>query len=444
MWKILNSRKLAFWLLFIFLSLLLLSAFIPSYYTLSDKELHDLEQGSPYFYWVISHFSTPFLIRNPVFTVASFLLFLSTLVCTADRVRLWTASRKSEFSKEKSFSFSVTETAQEDTAVLRERIGRLLSRGRWERGSEQTEQAVVLTGQKGVSGFWGSIVFHVGLLFCFLAGPASALTGYRGELVLLENEKISLRSVAGVEKAPASLPDAEITVHDLRGEFFKGRYRQDFGGMMTVNTGTERQELAFAVNSPVSYRGYQFSLQEFGYAPRLVIGWPGSEKFDSFLKVSVDEEKDTFNLGGGVRALVLFFPDFFREGGKIGSRSRMPVNPVTMVKLFRGEKEVYKGLFRPGDEAVWEGNRVGVPEYKRWVNLAVTGEMGINLVIIGTLLVVAGLFVRFVSNERRIEFELVPAPEGTKLKVRGYSRYYPAFLEKEVLEMASKIIAGEG
>jgi cytochrome c biogenesis protein len=230
----------------------------------------------------------------------------------------------------------------------------------------------------------------------------------------------------------------------LRGEYFKGRYRQDFGGVMTVSTGTERQELAFAVNSPVSYRGYQFSLQEFGYAPRLVIEWPGREKFDSFLKVSVDEEKDSFDLGEGVRALVLFFPDFFREGDKIGTRSRTPVNPVTMVKLFREGTEVYKGLFRPGDEAAWEGNRIGVPEYKRWVNLAVTGEIGINLVIIGTLLVVAGLFARFVSNERRIEFELMPVPEGTRLKVRGYSRYYPAFLEKEVLDMASRIITEEG
>ncbi len=136
----------------------------------------------------------------------------------------------------------------------------------------------------------------------------------------------------------------------------------------------------------------------------------------------------------------MFFPDFFRDGNKIGSRSRLPKNPVTLVRLYRGEQEVFKGLFKPGDEGLWEGTRITVPDFKHWVGMNVTREQGINLIIIGFVLAVFGLLVRFLSNERRIEFELSPAvPQWTNFRVRGYSRYYPAFLEKEVLEMAENL-----
>jgi cytochrome c biogenesis protein len=54
----------------------------------------------------------------------------------------------------------------------------------------------------------------------------------------------------------------------------------------------------------------------------------------------------------------------------------------------------------------------------------------------------AGLLLRFLSNERIIEMRLRESAAGASVAVRGYSRYYPAFLEKEVREMAVRV-AGE-
>jgi cytochrome c biogenesis protein len=73
------------------------------------------------------------------------------------------------------------------------------------------------------------------------------------------------------------------------------------------------------------------------------------------------------------------------------------------------------------------------------VNLIVVRETGILFVIIGFVLGTTGLLVRFLSNERRTEVELAAAPEGTRITISGFSRYYPAFLEKEVREMAQKL-----
>jgi cytochrome c biogenesis protein len=444
MFKTLNSRRFAVYLLSLFLLILFISALIPNNYTLSGEEWFGLERNSPTLFWIYSHFSTPFLVNNPFFQMISFLLFLSTSACTLDRILRWHKSRASEFEKEEAFSFSATETSRHGLLVLQGEVERLLSCGHWAKSVENGGQAVVISGQKGMSGFWGSIAFHVGLLFCFLAVPVTALTGFRGELILTEDVALPLRSgvVSTGGKTSSTLPDLQVQVRHLRGKYFEGRFKYDFGGTLTLNDRSGGKDIPFWVNKPATYGGYQFSLQEYGNAPRLVLERDGRTFFDYYLNLRHPDEGDYFELDGGVRAFVMFFPDFFREGNKIGSRSKLPNNPVTLVRLYRGDREVFKGLFKPGDERMWEGARIRVPDYRHWVTLIVTRDAGIHLVIIGSLLGVAGLLVRFMSNERRIEFELSLVRQGTRFKVRGYSRYYPAFLEKEVADMAARLREG--
>ena len=442
MWKFLNSRKVAVFLLCLFLGMLLGSALIPSPYTVTPREWQELQRQNGALFWAYSHLSTPFVVKNPLFAAISLALFLSTLVCTIERGRQWWSSRCYELSKEKAFSFAVTETSARTRAALLGEVESLLSSGRWRSSTERSGESVVLSGDKGMSGFWGSMVFHLGLLACFLAAPVTLVTGFKGEMTLVEDEPVlgsaALTSPDGGGRSSA-LDAARVKVRAVRGEYYQGQFKYDFGGRLSVADGGGEQEMPFAVNHPVSYRGYQFSLNSFGFAPHLVIGTGQGNQVDNYLRVSNAEEENYFTLDKELRAFVLFFPDFVREGGKVGTRSKNPANQVTMVKLFRGEREVFKGLFRPGEEAVWEGRRISVPDYKHWVAFAVTREYGIVCVLIGFVLVVAGLFARFLSNERRIEFELVALPEGTAVKVRGYSRYYPAFLEKEVLQMAGSL-----
>jgi hypothetical protein len=71
----------------------------------------------------------------------------------------------------------------------------------------------------------------------------------------------------------------------------------------------------------------------------------------------------------------------------------------------------------------------------------VVKEWGVPVLWAGFLVGVGGLFLRFASNERRMEFRVEPAPEGgSLLELRGYSRYYPAFLEREVQALAEEVL----
>ncbi|HBG06427.1 MAG: hypothetical protein A2075_00455 [Geobacteraceae bacterium GWC2_58_44] len=445
MYRLLISRRVAIYLLSVLLVVLIASALMPSNLTLSAEKWLELERKSPTLFWIYAHLSTPFLVRNPLFQLVSLLLCLSTLACTADRVVKWGRSRTLLFEKEKAFSFAVTRSSVRDPDAVRDRVEGFLARGGWQVSREQTEELTVISGQKGSSGFWGSVAFHAGLVCCFLAGPVTVFTGFSGEVTVTEEVSLPLRTamVAHPGHDAAAIPaELQLQVDHLRGEYFQGQYRHDFGGELALSDGRGSQRIPFAVNRPANFRGYQFCLSEYGNAPRLVLERDGETLFDYYLNLRHPVEGDRFDLEPGLRALVLFFPDFYRQGDRIGSRSRRPDNPVTLVRLFREEREVFSGLFKPGERQVWEGTSIGIPDYRHWVTLTVTKEQGVLLVMIGSLLGGAGLLARFLSNERRIEFEICRLGEEPGVKVRGYSRYYPAFLEKEVLAIAQKLAEG--
>jgi cytochrome c biogenesis protein len=441
-WKILNSRKFGVYVLGLVVVLLVISTFLPNYYTLSEIDWYELERDKPVFFWIASRFSTPFLVKNPFFLIISIFLFLSTVVCTISRINRWIKLRESEFSKDRAFSFSRDETSKHDIKKVGNDIETMLSKGRWERSSVREGDLFILSGEKGRSGFWGSVVFHIGLIICFFAGPVSVFTTFRGELVMPEDVSVSLRQgfASHIGKDPSNLPDVSVMVHDFRAEYFERKFKYDFGGVLTIRDQSAVQNLPFSVNNPIDYGGYQFSLHEYGFSPRVTIQKEGRVVFDYYLNLRHPDEGDRFEiLEEGLSALVMFFPDFIREETKIGSKSKLPDNPVTMIKLFRGDSEVFRGLFREKEKRIFDEYEITVDDFRYWTNLVVVRESGITVFIVGFLMGLAGLVARFLSNERRLEFVLSPEGERTEVTVKGYSRYYPAFLEREVIRLADTI-----
>jgi len=434
MWNLLNSKKFAVYVFAVFLVLLVASTFLPNFAVLGEKKWYELENEKPALFWLASHFSTPYLVTSALFIAASTFLFLSTVVCTITRISRWSRYRDSEFSKEKAFSFERDAFSPFSNEELQERIEQRLSSGRWRLSLERTDSAVLVSGQKGLSGFWGSVIFHLGLISCFLAGPVTALTNFHGVLTLTEDTEVLLKD--GFEAATGNTSllrsRALVRVHDFRGMFYEGKYNFDFKGMLTLREGYSRLDRPFAVNLPIDYKGHQFSLQQFGYSPHITLEKDGKTIFDYYLNLKHAEEGDYFEVPGGLRAFVMFFPDFINEGGKIRTKSMDENNPVAMLRLSGEKGELFKTLLKPGERKVFGAYRINMPDYRHWVSFSVSRELGMVFLVFGFLLVVAGLLGRFLSNERRLEFTLSPREKGTIINVKGYSRYYPAFLEEEV------------
>jgi len=270
---------------------------------------------------------------------------------------------------------------------------------------------------------------------CFLAAPISAFTVFRGEFLVTEDIATPLREgfVYHEGKPTTSLPPVDVLVSNLRGVYAEGIFKYDFGGEMLIGPA----EMAFSVNNPVNFAGYQISIESFGYSPNLVIEREGEPVFDYFLNLRHPNDGDYFEVPSEGRTLfALLFPDFVQEGTELRSRSRELNNPVLLIRLLRGTEEVQSGLLRPNGELSWNGYRLRFPEIRRWAGFMVVREQGIAVIAVGFLVGIIGLFIRFVSNERRLEFRIAAGErDASRVTISGFSRYYPAFLEKEVRTM---------
>jgi cytochrome c biogenesis protein len=441
-WKLLNSRRFAVYLLLGLLLVLVASSLLPSPITVSEEKWAELERERPVVFWLASYFATPYIVRSPLFVVPTVFLFFSTLVCTLTRVRNWARTRKSEFEKEQAFSFSVERELAGTAGEAEEGLLRVLRGKRWECAVSREAGGTEVVGQKGFGlGFWGSVVFHLGLIACFLGAPVSALTVFRGEFLVTEGVTTPLKEgfVYSEGKGIAGLPDEDVTVVDLEGRYAEGIYKVHFGGTVQIGGITA----PFSVNNPVEYEGYQFALDSFGYSPQIALERDGSTFFDYFLNLRYPKGGDYFQLPSeGLTLFVLLFPDFYQEGTMLRTSSREPNNPVCLVRFLRGQEEVAKGLVELGGETQIGDYVVRFPELRNWAGFVVVREWGVHVLAVGMVIGLAGLLLRFLSNERIIEMRLRESAAGASVAVRGYSRYYPAFLEKEVREMAARV-AGE-
>ncbi|AJE04660.1 cytochrome c biogenesis protein ResB [Geobacter pickeringii] len=431
-----GSRRTAVWLLAVPAFLLALSTFLPAPQGGGAAEPTGRGFWQGLVAWTAERYDTPHLVRTPFFLALWLFLFISTSICTMQRVLRWLRTHKTDFDAEKGFSWELeVETSQSPS----EAAGRFATDLR-QLGWQVNGDLGTVVAERGMAGsFWGSVMFHGGLLLCFIAVPVTALTAFSGSLILPEEIPVPIRQTVTVEQGSAeALPDDTITVRNLTARYSQGKYWLAFTGTLHFG-GPGDSGSAIAVSRPVSHAGFQFSLQEFGVSPRLIISGLAAP-FDYQLNLRHPEEGDWFDLPGGLRLFVLFFPDFFREGNRVGSRSLDERTPRLLYRITdRGGALVGKGILAPGEQGRFPGGEVAFPGFRHWAGLAIGKSSGLGLLMAGFGVVVAGLALRLLGNDRCVTATFETSGQGTLCRVRGQSRYYPAFLKREVANLVATI-----
>lgn len=436
---ILTSRTLAIVLMLLMVAALAGSAFLPSQAFLTSEEWEALSVQKPALFWLASRLSTPILVKSPVFAVLALFLSLSTLSCTIRRMFGWERHKATAPVKDKYFTFAVEgqfnfapQEALNVAAIT------LRSKGWVEAETSHTGQ---ITGQKGaVIGFWGSVAFHGALIICLVAAVVSYLTSFNGQMILTEGITLPLHEAVGTSHTGniAALPPAQVKVDNLEAVYKEGHFKYDFSGVLHLIQGRDRM-YPFKVNAPATIEGLQFSLQQFGFSPRLVIKGGSGTSFDYHLNLR-HEDGDYFPLESpDLKLFVVFFPEFDEKDGKIGTLSREVKNPRLLIKILQGEKVLHRALLAPGEKLPLGSYMVQFAELKSWALLSISKEPGLVILMAGLLLLTMALFVRFLSNERRIILSVQAGDDGTSFHLQGFSRYYPASLEREMVKLAEML-----
>lgn len=126
-----------------------------------------------------------------------------------------------------------------------------------------------------------------------------------------------------------------------------------------------------------------------------------------------------------------FFPDFVREGNKIGTRSVFLKNPVFWVTMGNVNK-----LLPLGGSADLGNYTIEFKEYRYWSYYKVSNDPGAAWVYLGFFTALAGLILRFWDNEKVFWFQQQPQDNGlVRVSIGGYSKYFPAIFEDQVAEL---------
>ncbi len=420
--RTLFSRTFALYLLVVMLAFLVVGSLLPDIDTMAEGEIVKASQARPYLYWLSGILRVQRLMSSPYFLALPVLIFLSTAVCTSRRV-LFRTRKEGGFTCE---AAGITNMGIRDIASL-------LSDQKW----ALREQANGLIADKGVSGFWGSVLFHAGLLLMFVAVVVSARTRFNAELLLTEGFPVQLGSEAFVKiyksNGLASLPQATIELKRFVPTYERDIYKKDFSALLSVN-GESRE---VHVNRPVEIGDFQLNLHRFGFAPSFRIAdQAGREVLNATVNlVLADGASDSFLVPGTLYEVrAQFFPDFFSDGGKSRSRSALPKNPVFLLTVKHMGQQIGKGLIRLGDASEIGGLTITFDGLNYWTDMIVSKDHGVWLFAWSFVLIVLGLTVRFALPDKQLFITV----SGKDITIKGWCKYYPSFFEDEVKTLLEK------
>ncbi len=284
----------------------------------------------------------------------------------------------------------------------------------------------VLLARKRRLGLFGSDVVHLGLLVILAGGFASGLGGRRAQIGLIEGET-------------ADVPQAAFRVRldKFETEYYPKGGVKDWKSTVTVlENGAPVLTRVVEVNHPLTYRGVSFYQASYGWdwqksAFELEVRKRADASFSKTVSLKLGERAAVDDAGITRVAVRQFVPDFvLGEGGKVQSRSQEPRNPAALVEAWKGEERIFAGWvfarypdFGPGHP---EGKSPFAFVLKRYEAapfsvLEAAKDPGVNLIWLGSPLVVAGLFLAFYWPPREITVVLEETQGKVEVTAGGHA-----------------------
>ena len=446
-WRIFISRRFAVSLLVLMLGLLILAILLPNPSILSPEEIRTIKEQRPYLFKITEILGIQGLTASPFFFVLPFLIFISTAICTWTRLQSRLKSGGAEI-EGRVFKAAKEVTVKGEAKIVRSRFLKAFSSPLWSVQENIKEEIPILIAHRGRFGFWGSMLFHLGLLTVLLATIVTGLTLFTGEMLLTEGYPIPLKEEGFLKvwRRPffgMKLPDEAITLEEFKRVFKDNKYPIDY--IATVRVG-EKDGFSFLkdirVNDPLKYQGLQYNIDRYGFAPSFVIkGKDGKVLFDGDINlVLVGGQEDSFQIPDtDIGITVRFYPDFVMT--KDGPRTRSDIlnNPVFSIKVTREGIVMKQGFLYMGQEAEMTDIMITYTGIKYWVHILVARDWGAPVLFIGLVFLVIGLIARLSFYEKGLNVVINAEGENCIVKVSGYTKYFPAFFEREIKKIIEEV-----
>lgn len=372
----LKSKKTAIVLISTFLGLLVVSVIVPqsSYYP--SCEVVAFRQKHPMFMAAASRLSLDEIFTSVPFYVLVAALALSITVCTGSRaLRL--------------FFREYFETGPPDGAPP-ENARRFPARRQTSAAGPKIKMA-------------GSVLFHLSLIVIMGGFSATSLFGFKAYVTQTEGQTITESHDSYAEIYEGNLFFENHKFFHLRLDSVKRTFDRGFLTDIVLRAVVEENgseiEREIRINQPLTHRGVEFVVKDFGYTPRfrLVEKKTGREVLSSYVNIAAGP--DFFDVPGeGLRIYTRL------QGGAKPPSAKPGVfgvyGDVVRFKVERadargGWKFLVKGKLRKDRPVDVDGYELRFDDVRSWVLFRVVRDPGRTVSFLGFWLCAAGLVIRF-------------------------------------------------
>lgn len=354
-----------------------------------------------------------------------------------------------------------------------------------------------IAGERGYLRETGNLVFHLSLLVLLLGAGIGGLIGYKGTVLVVEGAGFSntLTQYDGFSSgrliSPEDLPPFSIHLDEFDATFVdSGPQRgaaKDFIAHVTYTQepGAPAETAEIRVNHPLHLDGAEIHLLGHGYAPHFTVrDGAGNVAFSG--PVPFLPQDGNFTSTGVLKVpdakpSQLGFTGFFLPTTVIdpqrGPTSIFPDarNPSVVLLAWEGDLGMDAGraqsVFRldtdnmqrvlvdgePATKMLGYGQTMTLPGglgsvtydgYLRWVNMQVSHNPGLPVMLVGAALALAGLVTSLLLRRRRAWVRVSPADgvgaASSVIEIAGLDRAHGGDLDEEIDEIAASIAGATG
>jgi cytochrome c biogenesis protein len=391
------------------------------------------------------------LYHSPLFYTLMGLLSLNLIVCSINRFPVSMKQYQSPYFPEPPGVFDnlpqnrIINTDKEINTACR--AVELSLAAKFERVKKtDTEKGCLFYRERGRFSLFGVYIVHLSILMMITGAVIGSIFGLEADVNIKEGETVNIINLA--EGKGTHQLDFSVRCDKFIVEFYETgapkTYRSD---LSFIKNGQVTRRGSVLVNHPITFEGLRFYQSSYGTSPetKAVITYKTASKKSSEVVVM---EGDTFALPEqNAKATVLRV-----------EKNIMELGPALKLKITSPKKDIQFWVFKHIDEiaAANPGLLSEVPlfnpglfkplvfsldriEQQYYTGLRVVHDPGVPFVLIGGLLLLAGMMLIFFISYQRVWVRVEQETRGVKISLAGRSNRNSAGEQRQLNNLCARI-----
>lgn len=268
-----------------------------------------------------------------------------------------------------------------DFTQLQQSMQRIISKQMFRLTTQETAEGWSFHAVRRRMGYWGSFLTHVAFVILVLGAFSGNLLGFKGYFIAGAGGTLPIQSIMLSSGKVAA--DFRVRINSAQKKYLSdGELDNWYTDLSILNkNGQEMSRQTLSVNHPFSYQGITFYQANFANGVRLTANIRGQKK-----AVVLQEQDDYFQAPGTDL--------YFVVAGIQGE----PEKPLINYLVFKGNgaQPVQQGNLLTSQTASIQGQfTMTLERYVPFTGIQVKEDPGVGVVWLGSILLIAGLFLSF-------------------------------------------------